>query len=583
MKNQLNRFMANSRTSENSTCRIEAGIGKGRNLAYEGKAPMEDTTKFLLPIIGGALILGGGYYLGKKWSENNKTEGTIKAYNAKSANKINEGHEASKDQIAVDDNKTDNDIRKAEAFSKIRIEERTIMTTLRQQGTEPTLSTPRMNLRGWNDSFHSRFPMPDYSSIPFLASVLDKCPKEYEDAMMFHLLSECGAVCFSKVRADYLDGHTHAPNLQVIVEGVHGSGKGCIPKMSNVLFNRVMARDNSKINGKQDSIIQIAGINISQSRFYDILSHNNGVHVYANESELQTVSNVFKKKNGLSFDLIRKALYNEITFQDNKSKDAACGSFPVFFNFTFTGTPVDVEKFIDKDEVEGGTASRIIFAILPEVDRIPPMVSYPNGTELKELKDQIDTWRSTYCYHTDAAGNDIPCPETKVDLDYICDALEDWNNSQYEQSKIFDVQERKDDRLRMACIAFHCGIVLHMMAGNPSSSQRKIRKAIKEMTIYIANYCMESYLFKYAKTPYQQCFASEEVTASTVSEASCNQSSAPRRLTDEEILEWYPLRGTFDENGKEIGYGYIAKVLHTDKSSVKNSFWRYEKKMSKQH
>ena len=128
---------------------------------------------------------------------------------------------------------------------------------------------------------------------------------------------------------------------------------------------------------------------------------------------------------------------------------------------------------------------------------------------------------------------------------------------------------------RMANIAHHCAIVLHMLAGEPKPKDIRLRRTVKELAIYIANYCMERYLSKF--TNYGLKAQVNEASADNTTPAT----SAPehRPLTQEEIDEWYYLRGTLDENGKVIGYGTIGKKLGVDKFSVYNSFNKYEKKM----
>ena len=110
-----------------------------------------------------------------------------------------------------------------------------------------------------------------------------------------------------------------------------------------------------------------------------------------------------------------------------------------------------------------------------------------------------------------------------------------------------------------------------MLAGEPKPSDRKLRKTVKELTIYIANYCMERYLYKFSNAPLPQLQADIEM-----SNAANNRPR--RRLTDEEMLEWFPKRGTFDEEGREIGLGYISRELNVHKDSVRNAYTRYKKK-----
>lgn len=545
----------------------------------------------LLAIGTGITILGYGLYrlidyLADKVKSNirrdehtKETIDDIHFANAKSGNSINEHHQASKDNMAEDDNHTDNDIRRAQALSEIRMEERKQMAEMRQAARESFANdSPKkiLNFREWIDRFHAKCPMPDYSSIQFLASVLDGCPSGYEDAAMMSLLSACGALCFSKVRAQYLDGKYHSPSIQVIVEGEHGSGKGKIFHLYECIFSRVIEADKDKLGLKDasDQIIQTAGINISQAKFYEIMANNQEVPVYVMESEISTVLETFKKANGLSFDFLRKAFHNETIYQNNMAKGAVRGSFRVFFDYTFTGTPEAIDKLINVKEVEGGTASRICFAIIPEVGRFAPFMDYPSGSDLDNMQDQIDAWRQEYCFKT-VDGKDVACQKYEIDLGYVCVALQDWLDEQYNLSEQDGTDERKKERMRMATIAFHFAIVLHMFAGEPKSSDRKLRKTVLDLTIYIANYCMERYLTKFSdyvpQAPINETGVEETVE-------STNKSPERRRLTQEEIDEWYCRRGTYDDEGKEIGYGYIAKQLHVTKQSVINSFRSYEKK-----
>ena len=441
--------------------------------------------------------------------------------------------------------------------------------------TDPCSPKQGMTLASWIKGFHDNYPLPDYSAIQFLASILDHCPAGYEDAVLLSLVTECGALCFSKVRALYLDGMEHSPSLQTIVEGEQGSGKGKLLELHKCLFSRLIESDMRKLNLEDgsDVIIQTAGINISQSKFHEVMANNQGVHIYAIETEINTVKEAFKKSNGLSLDYLRKAFYNEPIYLNNKAKGTVHGSFPVFFNYTFTGTPKAIDSLINASEVENGTASRICFSAIPEVERFAPYMDFPCGSELQSMQDDIDEWREKYCYQT-IDGKDVACAESIINIDYVCEALVDWLNEQYNLYLEEGINERNDNRLRIATIAFHFAIVLHMLAGEPKSSDRKLRKTVVDLTIYIANYCMERYLTKFSdyvpQTPVNETSAEETSIANLTPER--------RRLTQEEIDEWYYLRGTFDEDGKEIGLGYIAKQLGVTKDSVYNSFNKYEKK-----
>ena len=89
-----------------------------------------------LGILGGLCLLG--YKLYNFWK---KPKNDIEVATSKSKNTVNEHHEASKDKMAEDDNHTDNDIRKAQALSEIRVNERKQMVELRQT-VNPGAATP---------------------------------------------------------------------------------------------------------------------------------------------------------------------------------------------------------------------------------------------------------------------------------------------------------------------------------------------------------------------------------------------------------------------------------------------------------
>ena len=544
--------------------------------SYEGDNPKKDMTNFLIPVGVFIGVLGGSYVAYRLLNANKKHDHKTEELNTKSENKIRESQAYSKGKMDEYVNKTDNDIRLEQALSEIRIKERQQMVQFSKATTAPCSPKQGMTLASWIKGFHSKHPLPDYSAIQFLASILDRCPAGYEDAVLLSLVTECGALCFPKVRALYLDGKEHSPSLQTIVEGKQGSGKGKLLELHKCLFNRLIESDMRKLNleNGSDVIIQTAGINISQSKFHEVMANNQGVHIYAIETEINTVKEAFKKSNGLSLDYLRKAFYNEPIYLNNKAKGTVHGSFPVFFNYTFTGTPKAIDSLINASEVENGTASRICFSAIPEVERFAPSMEFPSGSELQSMQDQIDEWREKYCYRT-IDEKDIACAERIIIIDYVCDALHEWLAEQYDLYLTEGINERNDNRPRIATIAFHCAIVLHMLAGEPKPSDRKLRKTVKELTIYIANYCMERYLYKFSNAPLPQLQADIEM-----SNAANNRPR--RRLTDDEMLEWFPKRGTFDEEGREIGLGYISRELNVDKDSVRNAYTRYKKKYLQQ-
>ena len=529
--------------------------------------------------LGGLLIGWGINALYERITNKCETKDDIHKHHEASKDRINENHEKADDKIKVGHAATDDKIRFEEVKGEIKLDilkakgEAKVSTVKeiqkvkerfrrRMHGNKFTQQHEKKSNEEWLADFRKTHTMPDFSRFHILSNLLSQCPAGFEDATLFYALSAIGSLCCSKARAQY-NNSMRSPSIQVIIEGAHGQGKSYFKNLHHTLFERKIVSDNKKLQDSNDQfIIQTAGINISQARFYDVMAYNKGVHIFAFESELRAVEMAFKKQNGLSFDYIRKAFDNEPVYHDNKNSR---GRYPVFLNYTFTGTPELVRSFLDYKEVEEGTASRICFTFIPENKKvIPAPMIYPCGSELTSLQDEIDALSTKYCYTQDSSGKDIPCKETEIELSYIEDALLDWLGDQFIMYSKDNNTSRNRNRFRIATIAFQCAIVLHILAGCPNRDNTDARKAVTAMALYIANYCMEHYLYMFGDIENPQ-----------------QQKPPKRHLTQDELQHWYPLHGTYDEHGNKIGYGTIAAICGTDKDTARYDINKYRDNLEK--
>ena len=432
----------------------------------------------------------------------------------------------------------------------------------------------------WIEAFKSKFPMP--SLPPFLAEIMSGVPVGYEEPMLLHILSMLGAMCFSKVRAIYSDGTMHAANLQLIVEGNWGAGKGKFEQLFKVLFERIIGSSKQKIALLDDVkykggplIIPTTGIGTSMSKYVDILADNQDCHMYIFNSEVRSLSDDLRKGNGLNFDFLRKAFENGDVCRNNKSKDGKNGIFPVYLNYTLTGTPADINTSFRK-ELEGGTLSRIAWTCIPEATRHPAVLRLPERSELEAVRDQIDDWTRTYCYKSIQGGGDKAVDVVVIDLEYVCKALEEWNDRQFELSEEENNPARRDVRLRMAAIAFHCAIVLHMLFGQPDPDSSQERKQVVGLTLFIADYCIERFLHKFGKEQNIQRKANQEAEYVDSGKSQTEQGGL---VTDIATLK--KLHDMKDANGNSLyGWDTLAKKSGMSASTVKRKVLKYEAEMN---
>ena len=443
------------------------------------------------------------------------------------------------------------------------------------------------NRTTWIESFKEKFSMPTLP--PFMAKIMSGVPAGYEEAMLLHLLSMLGAFCFSKVRAKYLDGIMHAANLQVVVEGNWGTGKAKFEQMFKVLFERVISMCKNKMdllneqgNTEEPIIIQTTGIGTSMSKYVDMLAENQDCHMYIFNSEVRALFYDLKKGNGLNFDFLRKAFENGDVCRNNKARDSKNGIFSIFLNYTLTGTPADITSSFKK-ELEGGTLSRIAWTCIPEAGRNPGTLRLPEGRALEALRDQIDDWTDTYCYQHIPGDGDKAVAVVEIDLDYVCKALKEWNDRQYDLSQEEHNPARKDVRMRMAAIAFHCAIVLHMLFDQPATTNWQKRNQVVDLTLFIADYCIERFLHKFGKEQNMQRKANQE--AEYVGEEppqttdSGTAATATPKVTD--IAKLKELHDKKDAGGQSLyGWDKLAIMSGMSASTVKRKVRQYEAEQS---
>ena len=453
---------------------------------------------------------------------------------------------------------------------------------------QPTESQEPLKPKTWSEKFLDEFgPMPELP--PMLQFVVERSPAGYEVAMVGTLLCALAALCFSKVRAKYLDGKVHAPNLQVLVEGNWGTGKEKFMTALSTLFKRLFERDKQKFlsSSNEGKIIQWAGISATESKFIDIMANNGEVHVLMVSSEVLAAVNNMRKQNGLTAEYYRKAFDNGEVYRANKSKNIQ-GLFRVFMNYIMTGTPGDTEKFFSK-ELEGGTASRICLLAIPDSGRYLEALVIEDSEELEDIRDQIDEWNRLYCYaHDELSGCDIPAEEHFIDLGYVNDALNSWIDDQWLRANGDPSDPRVNARGRMAAIAFHCAMVIHMLFGCPEAEMAQTRRKVVDLTIYLANYFMERFLHKFGdiqKVQRELNNQAERVENTTTVGKEAQQSSPQpdeknycgglSKSTVKKMFEMY-IPG-------KVGYGAIAKYFglpgENGQQKVKRAIKKYKQEL----
>ena len=423
----------------------------------------------------------------------------------------------------------------------------------------------------WLDDYRKKHPMPQLPS--FLKFILG-CPEGYEIAVLLNMLSMLGAMCFSRVRAKYLDGVAKAPNLQVIIEGISGGGKSLFKRIYDLYFGRIKESDAEKEKSSKDSdaekeknseqkIISTKGIDTSTAALCELLDDNQGIHLYIQESEIIRVVELQKQRKGIPASYFLPAFDNDDVIRTTKNGETR---FKLYLNYTFTGTAEGVERFI-KGKVADGTAGRICWGVIPMdmacINQETPEL--PEDELIENYRDQIDLWRGKYCFTTDEEGNDIAVPEQMIDLSYVNEALSRWLSKQEKKNE----PERNAVARRFGEMAFHCAIILHMLWGEPKEGNEDRDKVVK-LTLYLADYLIERYLKKFS----DELKESIERNRNAESVQTTSSSRSKPVFTDElcaELIMKQKAGSTWPK---------IARDLYTTEDAVKAQIQRYKKRLN---
>ena len=461
------------------------------------------------------------------------------------------------------------------------------------QKTEPSVKTIT---KPWFKIFREKYPFPT-KLPPALEPFLKNCPDGSKDAIFFSLLAMIGTLVYGMVRSVYhLDGKTHAPTAQVQIVAHAGSGKSLIEDLYNRLFSRVIIPDVDKTaafikktNATKDKndatpsdprqIIQTVGFNLSQPILHQLLVNNDGVPLFVFEPELSTLLEARREGKGLTAEQLRKADDGSLTHRLSRTvSGSGVGTCTLRLSLVVTGTPGDAEEFKKKlGSTEGGNASRIIRCNLRERIESPDMV-IPQRDVLDQIRADLLSNREKFCYTTAPDGEDTPCSEHFVDLDYVSDALAEWIREQRRIAAETNDYCRDGHAWRMASRGFNLAITLHMLYGEPTSANRSARKAVVEAATYIASFCMETYLalFGEEENKSRKAYDESEMVTVVVSDDGEGEVTGEEETGEEElaakVLAFYQ-RGVeghgIDKTAQEFGINrekvrYILKKAGKD-------------------
>lgn len=364
------------------------------------------------------------------------------------------------------------------------------------------------------------------SGLPALPSpwkeFVMNAPEQFKEAMVVSMLPVMGTL-LTRLRAEYLDGETHAPNFQVVVEAPQASGKSFTRKMVDFLMRPIVMRDalervkeqqylaqmkllknSKKLPEEPEIIIRSVPATISIAKLLKRLDKSGGTHLFTFLEELDTLT----KSNGAGAwsqktDIYRNAFDNSEYGQDFMSDNSYSAIVRVYYNMLMCGTPRAVSRFY-KDP-EDGLCSRVVFSKLPDqFGEVMPIW----GKMDEATSDTLNTLLDDFMEETYDKNGGLK-PQKVVDMKWMHKAVNLWLEDKrmsaiMTQNRALDVFRR-----RSAVIAFRGAMLVYYCWTRGRKNARGLTFARQRTTTFftwLAEYTLNRQMEKYGDT-LNDCFA----------------------------------------------------------------------------
>lgn len=347
-------------------------------------------------------------------------------------------------------------------------------------------------------------------------------PEQFKEAMVVSMLPVMGTL-LTRLRAEYLDGETHAPNFQVVVEAPQASGKSFTRKMVDFLMRPIVMRDalervkeqqylaqmkllknSKKLPEEPEIIIRSVPATISIAKLLKRLDKSGGTHLFTYLEELDTLT----KSNqagawSQKTDIYRNAFDNSEYGQDYMSDNSYSAIVRVYYNMLMCGTPRAVSRFY-KDP-EDGLCSRVVFSKLPDqFGEVMPIW----GKMDEATSDTLNTMLDDFMEETYDKNGGLK-PQKVVDMKWMHKAVNLWLEDKrmsaiMTQNRALDVFRR-----RSAVIAFRGAMLVYYCWTRGRKNARGLTFARQRTTAFftwLAEYTLNRQMEKYGDT-LNDCFA----------------------------------------------------------------------------
>ena len=345
---------------------------------------------------------------------------------------------------------------------------------------------------------------------PVIKELVGIAPPDFKAASIMACLPLAGTVA-SNIRGTHFNGKDEAPCFQVVIEGHQACGKDTmVGQLKDRLLRLILRHDDEALAQEAEYLlkckrtqprpgqqlpeaprkpIQMMAGTISLSKLKMRAAQSEGLILLQLVSELDQLTQSRSRGSWANLsDTYRTGFEGGELSQDYVITDTFNGRTNAWISLLVLGTPIAVERFYSDYNAENGTASRTIFAYIPDqyYKRWRDWGKLtPTQQRLIDLKIE-----EGYDLNYDEDGK-VKAPVI-LPVKYVADAMKQWSDEQVELAGLEESKARSVYQARSALIGFRAGMLAHWLYGNSRHKQDVIAFAR-----WVAEYTLNRLLFKY--------------------------------------------------------------------------------------
>jgi hypothetical protein len=296
----------------------------------------------------------------------------------------------------------------------------------------------------------------------------------------------------SDVTVRYCDNRIHYLGGMAVIKAEQSGNKTAVETAVNLWWRNLKLEDEAararedevKAENKRrharkepelpepEVVVRKVPVTISCSKLLKRLKQAKGKTLFSFCPEMQTLLKSNSAGNwSAKYDIYRQAFDRSEWGQDYNGEQSESGEVNVAYNLTIMGTPGQIRRCFNDDNVENGLSGRVLLSeINDDLYAKTPHYKAPSPEDLQRIDQAVATLRAASGFY---------------DTPRLRRAIDRWVEDVRKKASKADNKVRGVFRKRSAIIGFRCGVIFMLLEGKESKACIDFAIQMAEYTLYM--------------------------------------------------------------------------------------------------